>query len=429
MHAASSPRSSGRARRTSSPYESERKRARLERLSPDAVPRKPADRDRGWERDSYDSHRGSYSKPSYPHRPKYEGGMQNGSPYGSRPSPALQPPLPNTSKSRRLYIGNVPYHVGLTDIALTQFFSALYVAGFGPNRPGEPLPVISFWLHADGKFGFMELRGEQEAVNMMQFNGVFLHNRPLRVNRPSDYRPEVHNPSGMNLVPDSVNVRAVMELCEKLGGIAAAPAQLAAIAASQPKEEHRVPSFAHSKPIRPDVIAKAEHDPIPPMEPTSASQHAGSTQAGPTHELRSAVTEKPVADESAVRSEPMGKIIPSTTESMEQSREYTVISLENLVTDEDLDGDDEDYEDLVADVQAECENYGSVEEVNIPKSGTWKRTAFIQFKESLEAKKAVDALKKRVFDKRQIAAIGLPDCQTAAAAAARSGTRSNEMHD
>ncbi|CAN8067965.1 unnamed protein product [Agarophyton chilense] len=427
MHAASPPRSSARSRRTGgSSHESDRKRARVERLSPNAVPRRsPSHRDRAWERgDGY----GSYSNPSHPRRASHENALQNGSPYGARPAPpalSMQPPLPNTSKSRRLYIGNVPYHVGLTDVALTQFFSALYIAGFGPNRPAQPLPVISFWLHADGKFGFMELRGEQEAVNMMQFNGVFLHGRPLRVNRPSDYRPEVHNPSGMNLVPDVVNVRAVMELCDKLDGIVSAPAQLAAIAASQTSDEQRMPSVVPSHVKETDPAGNAQRDRTPTTEPNSASRRTPQAHTAQDENLQSAVAKQ----KETIRSEAVGNSASNPTTPREQEREYTVISLQNLVTDDDLDGDDEDYEDLVADVQAECENYGSVEEVNIPKSGIWKRTAFIQFKKSLEAKNAVEALKKRVFDKRQIVAIGLPDCNTVAEAAARSGTGSSAMRD
>eukprot|EP00178_Gracilaria_changii_P011004 TRINITY_DN316_c0_g1_i6.p2 TRINITY_DN316_c0_g1~~TRINITY_DN316_c0_g1_i6.p2 ORF type:complete len:275 (+),score=55.72 TRINITY_DN316_c0_g1_i6:2566-3390(+) len=274
----------------------------------------------------------------------------------------------------------------------------------------------------------MELRGEQEAVNMMQFNGVFLHNRPLRVNRPSDYRPEIHNPSGMNLVPDVVNVRAVMELCDKLGGIAAAPAQLAAIAASQTSEEQRAPSFNTSNSIRNDVEMRKEHLPMAGEEPGLASRQAGPTPTGGKSELKIVVDTNSIKQDPVIRSEPVDRVAASA-QRKEDLQEYFVISLENLVTDKDLEGDEEDYEDLVADVQAECENYGSVEEVNIPKSGTWKRTAFIQFKKSFEAKKAVEALKKRVFDKRQIVAIGLPECHTATEAAARPGTGSSAMHD
>lgn len=247
-----------RVRKRSPSFEADRKRRRSDPDSPDREPRRRPTSERSWDRDTREdsarfnsdgvaSGRGppayGYHGRSRPSPRGYENGFggQNGgggnSNYQPRPPPSMLPPQQQTSRSKRLYIGNVPNHVGLTDIALMQFFSALYVAGFRTNQPGEPLPVTSFWLHSDGKFGFMELRGEQEAVNMMQFNGVFLHGRPLRVNRPSDYRPEIHNPTGLNLVPESVNTKAVMELCEKLGGVTGAPAQLAAIAASQELRE------------------------------------------------------------------------------------------------------------------------------------------------------------------------------------------------
>lgn len=303
-----------------------------------------------------------------------------------------------TAKSRRLYIGNIPFQAGLTDVALTQFFSALYIAGFRANNPGECLPVVSFWLHSDGKFGFMELRGEQEAVNMMQFNGVFLHGRPLRVNRPSDYKPELHNPAGMNLVPDDVNVQAVMDLCNQLGGVVSAPAQLAAIAASQaPKTETplQIPSS------------------VPSSIPVSAVPGPSSAYQAP---LRS---ETPTRNLQPTTSEPGPPSSEQEVRPPKPRPKSRVVSLRNLVTDEDLDGDEEGYQDLVEDVKGECSNYGRVWSINIPRVGRWKGSAFVEFSESAEAQKAIEALGQRVFDDRRIVAVIVDGCETAADAANR----------
>lgn len=311
-----------------------------------------------------------------------------------------------TSKSRRLYIGNVPYHAGLTDVALTQFFSALYVAGFRANKPGEPLPVISFWLHSDGKFGFMELRGEQEAVNMMQFNGIFLHGRPLRVNRPSDYRPEVHNPSALNLVPEMVNVEAVMELCEKLGGVTAAPTQLISLAAT--------------KPLTSTMPNSPNKEPSVPMETTEKKGPISSETKAPTPCSDSQLDKDiKVESESQASSQEKGK--EDVTKAGVETVDAVVVSLQNLITDADVEGNDEEYEDIVADVRAECESYSKVESVSIPRTGIWKGCAFVEFKDSVGAKKAMKSLSTRVFDGRQILAIAVEGCKTAAEAAARPG--------
>lgn len=286
----------------------------------------------------------------------------------------------------------------MTDVALTQFFSALYVAGFRPNRKGEPLPVVSFWLHADGKFGFMELRGEQEAVNMMQFNGVFLHSRPLRVNRPSDYRPELHNPGGMSLVPDSVKIQAVMELCAQLGGIVAAPAQLAAIAASQ-GENSNVPvdigngihgGGVDSKGGRPDAARE-------------------------TREREEAREEKPANN---VR-EGTGVESDRGADRVEKNKLPCVISLRNLVTDDDLQVDKEEWEDLVHDIQNECRSHGEVKDLIIPKSGPWKGSVIVQYARNADALRAIDELRNKVFDGRKILSTFVENCNTAVGAANR----------
>mmetsp|Transcript_16261 Transcript_16261/g.32995 ORF Transcript_16261/g.32995 Transcript_16261/m.32995 type:complete len:333 (+) Transcript_16261:286-1284(+) len=80
-------------------------------------------------------------------------------------------------KNRRLYVGNLPFHVGITEPALTEFFNALYLASFQNKADefGSVHPVLSVWLHSDGKFGFMELRSDRDAVNTLQLNGVYLH--------------------------------------------------------------------------------------------------------------------------------------------------------------------------------------------------------------------------------------------------------------
>lgn len=414
-----------RTRRRSPSLDSDRKRHRIDDSPNRGLSRSRYHHERSWDRDSYDRSRRTsshhiptkrgppHSAPSYnagydrnrgPPR-GYENGFtaQNGvngaqPMYGQRAGlPVQHPNLQQTAKSRRLYIGNIPFQAGLTDVALTQFFSALFVAGFRANNPGESLPVVSFWLHSDGKFGFMELRGEQEAVNMMQFNGVFLHGRPLRVNRPSDYRPELHNPAGMSLVPDEVNIRAVMDLCNQLGGVVSAPAQLAAIAASLAAKE--------SQPQIPSSV--------PSSVPASVAPGGASNYSMP---LRS---QTPASNPPGLKSEPTssaGDPMLHISRSIKQSR---VLSLRNLVTDDDLQGNDEEFQEILEDVENECANYGLVRSVNIPRSGTWKGSAFVEFNDSAETKKALEALGQKVFDGRKIVAVIVDGCETAADAANR----------
>ena len=274
------------------------------------------------------------------------------------------------------------------------------MAAFRPNLPNEPLPVVSFWLHTDGKFGFMEVRGEQEAVNMMQFNAIVLHGRPLRVNRPSDYRPELHNPAALNLVPDQVNVPAVLNLCSQLGPVVSPPPSIANMAHTVPKMD-----TAPESP-RPSIVPmKDVSPPLPIPNATKDEPEPAKTE------------EKPVVAPKA-EANPVAPVKPETLNNGNASAPV-VISLKNLVTDEEIDGDDEEFEEIVMDVRDECGKYGSVEEVSIPRSGHWKGNAFVQFSSPDSAKAAIDALRKRIFDGRQVIAVAVEGCATASEAANR----------
>lgn len=96
-----------------------------------------------------------------------------------------------------------------------------------------------------------------------------------------------------------------------------------------------------------------------------------------------------------------------------------VIALLNLVSDEELDGSNEDYEDMFEDVEGECRAHAEVEKIEIPRSGVWRRTAFIQYSTREGAQKAVEQLRKREFNRQRINVEFVIGCSTASEALAR----------
>jgi len=91
-----------------------------------------------------------------------------------------------TRQARRLYVGNLPTGMGLTEKMLTEFFNAT-VTSLGIKTPQ---PVLSCWLSSQGTFCFVEFRGCQDAnVCMSLLQGITLGGRSLRVGRPADYKP------------------------------------------------------------------------------------------------------------------------------------------------------------------------------------------------------------------------------------------------
>lgn len=348
------------------------------------------------------------------------------------------------SKSRRLYIGNVPYQAGLTDVALTQLFSALYVAGFGELKPGVPLPVLSFWLHADGKFGFMELRGEQETVNMMRFNQTVLHGRMLKVNRPTDFRVETHAPHVMNLKPDPINALGVTALCEKLDGIVNAPQPIHIQAAKQLEEEqhkqqhpyqeqnqnqqHHQPFDSSSSLTQKD--RERDHKGHEDKEDLSKHNQAPDAMTDSDVNTNPNMNERYSANmeerngidprERMDRDKDMNKTSNNHTHNHSNSHnngsgsnDFVVISLQNLVSDDDLQTSEDDFSEIIDDVHHECSNYGEVVCVEIPRSGKFKGTAFVQFREHDGAVKAIEQLAERVFEGNKVIAIGIPEVSTA----------------
>jgi len=92
-----------------------------------------------------------------------------------------------TRQARRIYVGNLPIGIGLTDAQVTEFFNTAMMAA-GLAQGGTP-PVISTWLSSEGKFGFVEFRTPEEATSGLMLDGCNFMGRTLRLGRPKDYMP------------------------------------------------------------------------------------------------------------------------------------------------------------------------------------------------------------------------------------------------
>jgi RNA recognition motif. (a.k.a. RRM, RBD, or RNP domain) len=326
-------------------------------------------------------------------------------------------PQVQQNKSRRLYVGNIPYHVGISENGMVQLFSALYVAGFRQLAPGEQLPVTSFWLHSDGKFGFMELRGDQEAVDCMQFNGLILHGRPLRVNRPSDYRPD----HGLQLGQSQMNPHGVVDLCNQLQGLVAPPVHIANAAMVTP------PPPPRSAPAYPQQQMGGTA-PVVTAPPSSLSGQNGAPTSAPPLGPNSGGGAAPLMLRSQPAAAPASQPPPppppassappppSAAEPSSKSP-MTVLALDHIVQDEDLNTPAL-YEELLLDVRQECESYGTVLEVSIPKMGPGRGTAFVSYETRADAEKAIIGLQERVFENQAIMGVIVPNQTSAEEAAA-----------
>lgn len=104
---------------------------------------------------------------------------------------AHNPTAQLTLSSRKLYVGNLPAGIGLTEHVLKGFF-AKTLAALGIATPD---PVISVWLASQGNYCFVEHRSVTDATQAMGLlSGLQLGGRELRIGRPADYQPP---PPGM----------------------------------------------------------------------------------------------------------------------------------------------------------------------------------------------------------------------------------------
>lgn len=332
-------------------------------------------------------------------------------------------------KVRRLYVGNLPIHPGVTEQALLELFNALYLAAFGivtlPQTgldavptPSTTPPVSSVWLHAEGKFSFIEMRTEQDAVNLIGLSGLSLHGRPLRINRPSDYHA-----AATGIVPPQpmpVDYVSLGRLCSQLGGIVQPPAQH--VAAQQVQQAAAAPVHMASSGY-PTTAAAAPPPPPPatvlqPLAPPSAPPaHAASPAYVPVEGAPATPAAPQAASPSSAPAPPVAAgtdgagVAADVVDSGAVNPDVKTVVLLNMVTEEDVTGSTEDYEDLVDDIRAECSQYGEVTSVVIPRDSSegYVKGVFVGFDRAEDASVAAGRLRGRAFDGRSIdVRFGLP---------------------
>jgi RNA recognition motif-containing protein len=86
-----------------------------------------------------------------------------------------------TRQSRRLYIGNLPISIGITEALLTEYFE-LACKEIGITREQ---PILSSWLSGENTFGFVEFRSIMDCtLALTRLQGLSFCGRLLRIGRP-----------------------------------------------------------------------------------------------------------------------------------------------------------------------------------------------------------------------------------------------------
>ncbi|KAF7309698.1 U2 snRNP auxiliary factor large subunit [Mycena indigotica] len=268
---------------------------------------------------------------------------------------------PNLSRqSRRLYIGSITPEV--TEQNLTDFFNAK-MEEMNLSTSGTGSPVLAVQCNYEKNYAFVEFRSAEDATAAMAFDGIIFINGPLKIRRPKDYGGEfgsVHVPGVVSTnVPDTINKifvgglpsyldeEQVMELLKSFGEIKAFNLV-------------REPGNGTSK-------GYAFFEYVDPAATDIAIQALNGMQLGDRFLViqRASVGAKPGMPGIPPEAFPEipRPIMPAGETSTGDAR---ILLLLNMVTPEDL-VDDEEYGDIYEDVKQECQNFGPVEDVRIPR--------------------------------------------------------------
>mmetsp|Transcript_9946 Transcript_9946/g.14840 ORF Transcript_9946/g.14840 Transcript_9946/m.14840 type:complete len:396 (-) Transcript_9946:446-1633(-) len=81
----------------------------------------------------------------------------------------------------------------------------------------------------------------------------------------------------------------------------------------------------------------------------------------------------------------------------------TVVELKNMLSEEDLQSD-QDYEEIMEDTKDECGQFGALKSVIIPRDGVGKTKIFLEYVSKDDAAKAIKGLAGRTFDGKAVQA-------------------------
>ncbi|KAJ8678527.1 hypothetical protein QAD02_014314 [Eretmocerus hayati] len=299
-----------------------------------------------------------------------------------------------TRQARRLYVGNIPF--GVTEEEMMEFFNQqMHLSGLA-QAAGNP--VLACQINLDKNFAFLEFRSIDETTQAMAFDGINFKGQSLKIRRPHDYQPMpgmTDNPS-MN-VPDSphkifigglpnyLNEDQVKELLMSFG-------QLRAFNLVKDSATGLSKGYAFCEYV--DVSMTDQ-----------AIAGLNGMQLGDKKLIvqRASVGAKnPMVGAQA----PVQIQVPGLTVVGQAGPATEVLCLLNMVTPEEL-MEEEEYEDILEDIKEECNKYGVVRSVEIPRPiegvdvpGCGK--VFVEFNSVIDCQKAQQTLTGRKFNNRVV---------------------------
>lgn len=339
-------------------------------------------------------------------------------PGGAVNSAALKPG--NSRQSKRLLITNLP--APATEDSMVQFFN-LQLNGLNVIESTDP--CVACQISPDHSFAMLELRTSADATVALALDGITMeaeetHNgngngaapSGLHIRRPKDYivpavvedpnyDPDSDVPSSVVIdspnkisvtnLPPYLTEEQVMELLVSFGKLKS----FVLVKDSSTEESRGIAFLEYVDPTATPIAITGLHAMM-------LGDHSLKVQ-------KASIGITQVAGEMGVNA--MSMLAGTTSTANDVSR---VLQLLNMVTPEEL-MDNDDYEEIRDDVQAECEKFGKILSIKIPRPvGGSRQSAgvgkiFIKFEDSESATKALRALAGRKFSDRTVVSTYFPE--------------------
>ncbi|XP_049868702.1 splicing factor U2AF 50 kDa subunit [Pectinophora gossypiella] len=308
-----------------------------------------------------------------------------------------------TRQARRLYVGNIPF--GVTEEETMEFFNQqMHLSGLA-QAAGNP--VLACQINLDKNFAFLEFRSIDETTQAMAFDGINFKGQSLKIRRPHDYQPmpgtenpAINVPAGVisTVVPDSphkifigglpnyLNEDQVKELLMSFG-------QLRAFNLVKDSSTGLSKGYAFAEYVDISMTDQA----IAGLNGMQLGDKKLIVQRASIGAKNSTLA---MTGAAPVQLQVAGLTLAGAGPPTE------VLCLLNMVTPEEL-RDEEEYEDILEDIKEECNKYGCVRSIEIPRPiegvevpGCGK--VFVEFNSIADCQKAQQTLTGRKFSNRVV---------------------------
>ncbi|DBA82258.1 hypothetical protein WJX79_009108 [Trebouxia sp. C0005] len=338
--------------------------------------------------------------------------------FSAAPAGQVQPPSQQATRhARRIYVGGLPPTANEQNIA-TFFSNALAAVGGTTAGPGPC--VINVYINYERKFAFVELRTVEETSNAMALDGIMFEGVSVRVRRPNDYNPAAAAALGPSVPNPALNLAAI--------GLSPGGMGAQMIDANERVFVGGLPYYLTEDQCR-ELLgsfgAIKSFDLVKDRETGNSKGYGfvvygdgtvtdvackglnGMRMGDRTLTVRRATESKPDMNMPNMNAPAIPPpILPGSTH---------IVRLQEAVTMEEL-SNDEEYNDIMEDMQEECAKYGTIHQIIIPRPGAPSGVGkvILNFGDVTSAMAAQRVMNGRKFAGRTVIATFMTDDQLAA---------------